>query len=357
MNQQIDEAPARDHAPSRAHRAWLLAALVAFTAPTLAQNGVLPRSGHIEGVVTSSAGAEEGVWVIAETADLSTGYLKIVVTGDDGRFVLPDLPSANYRVWVRGYGLRDSPKEMMRPGGEAVTLEVERAANAQEAARVYPADYWWSLLEPPAEREFRAAGGQGAGLGATMNSQAEWLDTLKLGCNFCHQVGNQTTRSFDHWSARFRADEGLTEASSEELWHRRLRTGVRGGDMLARLATLGPERSARAFAQWSDRIAAGAVPPAPPRPEGTERNVVITMWDWGTPTSYMHDEIVTDKRNPRVNAGGPVYAVSSGHGKVTVLDPKTHATHEVVIPTRQNPSEVPTRFPPPTGQSPFYGNF
>jgi hypothetical protein len=357
MNHTSDESLARERAPDRRHAWWMLATLVVLASPVAAQNGILPQTSHLEGVVTSSAGAEAGVWVIAETTDLPTGYLKIVVTGDDGRFVIPDMPAGNYHVWVRGYGLRDSPKQLMRPGADAVTLEVERAANAQEAARVYPADYWWSLLEPPAEREFRAGGGQGLGLGAGMNSQAQWLDTLKLGCNFCHQVGNQTTRSFDHWSPRFRAEEGLSEASSEELWHRRLRTGVRGGDMLARLAALGPERSARAFAQWTDRIAAGAVPPAPPRPQGEERNVVITMWDWGTETSYMHDEIVTDKRNPRVNAGGAVYAVSSGHGKVTVLDPKTHTTHEVVIPTRQDPREVPTRFPPPTGASPFYGNF
>jgi hypothetical protein len=331
--------------------------LIAVASSARAQDGILPQTGDIDGVVSSGAGAEEGVWVIAETTDLPTRYMKIVVTGEDGRFVIPGLPAANYYVWVRGYGLRDSPKALLRAGAEGVTLEVERAANPQEAAQVYPADHWWSLLEPPVAAEFRAGGGQGLGLGAGMDSQAHWLDTLKLGCNFCHQIGNRTTRGFGHWSPRFRAQEGLAEASSEELWHRRLRTGVRGGDMLARFAALGPERSGRAFAQWTDRIAAGAVPPAPPRPQGPERNVVITMWDWGTETSYMHDEVATDKRDPRVNAGGPVYAVSSGHGKLTVLDPTTHATHEVVIPTRQDPSEVPSRFPPPTGASPFYGDF
>jgi hypothetical protein len=337
--------------------AWLLGLLIALTSPAGAQDGILPQTGDLEGVVSSTAGLEEGVWVIAETTDLPTRYTKIVVTGEDGQFVIPGLPAANYYVWVRGYGLRDSPKAFLRPGAAGVTLEVERAANPQEAAQVYPADYWWSLLEPPVAGEFRAGGGQGLGLGAALDSQAQWLDTLKLGCNFCHQIGNRTTRGFGHWSPRFRAEEGLAEASSEELWHRRLRTGVRGGDMLARFAALGPERSSRACAQWTDRTAAGAVPPAPPRPEGVERNVVITMWDWGTETSYMHDEVATDKRNPRVNAGGPVYAVSSGHGKLTVLDPTTHATHEVVIPTRQDPREVPSRFPPPTGASPFYGDF
>jgi hypothetical protein len=36
--------------------------------------------------------------------------VKIVVTDDRGRYVVPDLPRANYNVWVRGYGLVDSPK-------------------------------------------------------------------------------------------------------------------------------------------------------------------------------------------------------------------------------------------------------
>ena len=332
-------------------------ALALMSGGAAAQEGqVLPQEGRIAGVVVGDSGPEAGVWVIAETDDLPTKYAKIVVTDDEGRFVLPELPMVNYHVWVRGYGLRDSDKTYLRPGAHDVTLTVEAAATPAEAAKVYPADHWWALLEPPAKEEFRAAGGDGRGLGVTMESQAQWLDMLKLGCNFCHQVGNATTRSFDHWSDEFKAQEGLTDATSVQLWERRLRTGVRGADMYARLVSLGPERSLEAFADWTDRIAAGEVPPPPRRPEGIERNVVITMWDWGTPTSYMHDEITTDKRNPTVNANGPVYAVSSGHGKITVLDPVRHITHEVVIPTRQDPTQVPTRFPPPTGASPFWGN-
>src|SRR5258708_1926724 len=58
----------------------------------------------IRGTVTSTKGAEAGVWVIAETTDLPTKFTKIVVTDDNGRYLLPDLPKANYKLWVRGYG-------------------------------------------------------------------------------------------------------------------------------------------------------------------------------------------------------------------------------------------------------------
>src|SRR6266705_5968205 len=68
------------------------------------------------GVVTGANGPEAGVWVIAETTDLPTKLAKIVVTDDQGRYVLPELPKASYSVWVRGYGLVDSPKVTTAPG-------------------------------------------------------------------------------------------------------------------------------------------------------------------------------------------------------------------------------------------------
>src|SRR6478752_208077 len=74
------------------------------------------RTNEIGGVVTSTRGAEAGVWVIAETTDLPTKMNRIVVTDDQGRYVVPDLPKATYDVWVRGYGLVDSPKVKATPG-------------------------------------------------------------------------------------------------------------------------------------------------------------------------------------------------------------------------------------------------
>ena len=89
----------------------------------------------IGGVVTGASGPEAGVWVIAETTDLPTKYAKIVVTDDQGRYVIPDLPKANYNVWVRGYGLVDSPKVQAAPG-KLLDLRAVPAPNASAAANL-----------------------------------------------------------------------------------------------------------------------------------------------------------------------------------------------------------------------------
>src|SRR2546425_5858591 len=92
----------------------------------------------IGGLVTSAKGPEAGVWVIAETRDLPTGFSKIVVTDDRGRYVVPDLPPANYQVWVRGYGLVDSQKIQSAPG-KIVNVTAVVATNPRAAAEYYPA--------------------------------------------------------------------------------------------------------------------------------------------------------------------------------------------------------------------------
>jgi hypothetical protein len=91
------------------------AALLAATTTASAQ-AVRIDADDIGGVVTSAKGPEAGVWVIAETRDTPTRYTKIVTTDDQGRYVLPDLPKANFDIWVRGYGLVDSPKVKAQPG-------------------------------------------------------------------------------------------------------------------------------------------------------------------------------------------------------------------------------------------------
>src|SRR3981189_2543425 len=110
------------------------------------------------GGVTGPAGPEAGVWVIAETKDLPTRYAKMVVTDDQGRYVVPDLPKAKYKVWVRGYGLVDSPKADGEPG-KALDLRAVPAPNEAAAAQYYPAIYWYSMLKIPGAEEFGGQGG------------------------------------------------------------------------------------------------------------------------------------------------------------------------------------------------------
>jgi hypothetical protein len=304
--------------------------------------------GYITGRVASSQGPEAGVWVIAETDELKTPFVKIVVTDGGGRFTLPELPEATYRVWVRGYGLVDSASVEGRPGDRDLALTAVIAATPQEAAKVYPADYWYSLFEPPAKSEFPGTESGGNGISSQMKTQQEWLYNQKSACNFCHQLGNEITRTLGHM-------DHLGFASSEEAWGYRTSLGVRGSSMAGAFSTFGREAAMRTFADWTDRIAAGEVPPAPERPQGVERNVVVTLWDWGVDQSFMHDEVATDKNDPTVNAWGPVYAVSSGHGKLTVLDPVENDTYELIIPTREDPREVSSRFPEPAMPSNFWG--
>ena len=301
----------------------------------------------LTGIVASATGPEAGVWVIAETEDLDTRFRKIVVTDDDGHFVLPDLPEASYRVWVRGYGLVDSDPLTAEPG-QTLALDVMSAATPLEAAQIYPANYWYSLLAPPRADEFPGTGGDGNGISPVLQSQAAWVDVTKQGCQLCHQMGNRFTFDTSY----------LTQFDSTvEAWDHRVKYGQRGGQMSTVMNRFGRDRGLAMFADWSDRIAAGEVPPAPPRPAGVERNLVLTMWEWANETSYVHDEVTTDKRNPRVNANGLVYGVLITQDKLLVTDTAKHQSVELQIPLREPRETVPSMFPTAPGfaPSPYWG--
>jgi hypothetical protein len=309
------------------------------TAVPQAQPNARRAQGFIGGTVESGKGREAGVWVIAETSELPTKMLKIVVTDDQGRFMLPELPNATYDVWVRGYGLVDSKPVKGKPG-QTLTLKATVASSPAEAAKVYPANYWYSMLEVPPASEFPGKGNDVNGIPPTFTSQAQYVDQLKQGCQLCHQLGNEVTRTLGHMNH-------LGFKTSLEAWSHRVKTGQRGGEMDGMATRLGP-RAMQMYANWTDRIAAGELPPAPERPKGAERNLVLTLWDWGSQTSYMHDEITTDKRNPTVNANGPVWAVDAAHGKWISVDPYENTTTEVQIATRDDPKAMRSRFPAKT---------
>jgi hypothetical protein len=301
----------------------------------------------IGGLVTGPNGPEAGVWVIATTSELPTKFARIVVTDDQGRYVMPDLPAASYEVWVRGYGLVDSRHVRTKPG-QRLNLTATPAPNPRAAAEYYPAGYWLSLLQVPDKSEFPGTGPEGNGISPEIKTQADFLRRVKSGgCMACHQMGNKATREIPKELGEF--------PSTVAAWDRRIQSGQAGAQMSNGLNQLGRARALKMFADWTDRIAAGEVPPAPPRPQGIERNVVITLWDWADPKAYLHDEVSTDRRNPRLNANGLIYgALELSADYLPVLDPVRHTIRRVELTVR-DPETRPTS-PAMPAPSPYWGD-
>jgi len=307
----------------RAIAALAASALLAAPCEAAATAGIARDADDIAGVVRGPQGAEAGVWVVAETTGLPTKLARIVVTDDQGRYLLPDLPEARYRIWVRGYGLVDSEPVDAEPGSD-LDLAAVPAPDARAAAEYYPANYWLSLLAVPPPNEFPGTGPEGNGIAPAMTHPQQWVKQLKEPCRLCHQLGSKATREIPARNGEFE--------SSTAAWAHRVTIGSYGTWMSTEASRLGP-RGLRELAAWTDRVAAGALPPAPPRPAGLERNLVVTLWDWA-PSGYVHDEIATDKRDPTVNAGGRVYGVVTDAGKLAWLDPARNRVGEIAVPTR-----------------------
>ena len=281
----------------------------------------------IGGVVTSRFGPEAGVWVIAETTELGTRFAKMAVTDERGRYVVPDLPKASYKVWVRGYGLVDSPKVASEPG-KILNLTAETAPSLAAAAQYYPAIYWASMIKIPDQSRFPGSGDKGNGIPETFKTQQQWLNFIKTnGCGNCHQLGNYATRYLSPKLGHFE--------SSEDAWSSRLSVGPAGHDMVNFITqVMTPDGGhLKALADWTDRINAGELPSrTPPRPVGVERNIVVTVRDWLDPKHYLHDLTTTDRRNPTVNAYGPIYGDTElSSSAQPVLDP-VHNTKTTILP-------------------------
>ena len=300
----------------------------------------------IGGVVTGPKGPEAGVWVIAETTDLPTRLIKSVVTDDQGRYLVPDLPKASYNVWVRGYGLVDSQKVKASPG-QQLALTAVAAPDAKHAAEYYPALYWLAMLQVPPKSDFPGTGPTGNGISPNVKSQGEWIRNIVNtdGCTGCHQIGNKATREIPASLGTF--------TSSKDAWARRVQSGQAGAGMLARFTQVGRDRALAMWGDWTDRIKAGELPgSAPARPQGRERNVVVTMWDWADPKTYLHDEIASDKRNPTANPNGPIYGALEESGDyMPVIDPVTHTATRIQLKVRDPQTPRPGA---PTQPSPYW---
>lgn len=256
----------------------------------------------IGGVVTSSKGPEAGVWVIAETTDLRTKYAKVVVTDDRGRYVIPDLPRASYQVFVRGYGLVDSARVSAKPGA-ALDLKATVAPDAKSAAQIYPSNYWLALMED---------------YGDNQGKNVRHCGTA------CHQVGDKATREIPEGNGQF--------PSSVAAWDHRVKIGPVGGMMAAGFVRMGDDRFS--YAKWSDAIKAGALPKEiPPRPTGIERNAVITLWDWATAVSFLHDEIAAVHYDPKLLPNSKIWGPSNSNDFLAWMDPVEHAEGVIPVPT------------------------
>jgi hypothetical protein len=320
----------------------IIASLVALAGCLTGKGSAFAQAGvtadQIRGTVTSAHGAEAGVWVIAETQDFQTRFAKIVVTDEAGRYLIPDLPKAKYRVWVRGYGLADSPKNDATPG-HALNLTVLAAPDAATAAKTYPAAYWYAMMKIPEEPQVAAlVGGR--------NGYLMWMKSM--GCVGCHQLGNFATRTIPKSLG--------SSKTSEEAWLRRLQSGQAGGQMINIVQGTLAGIPIHYLADWTDRIAAGEVPAAQPkRPSGIERNIVATVRDWSDGKAYLHDLSGTDRRNPSVNANGLLYgAPELSTDNFPILDPQhnTATTFSALVRDADTPT---THDDPVIQPSPYWG--
>jgi hypothetical protein len=314
-----------------------VAALLAACAAQMSSDGSAGAN-DLAGTVTGPQGPEAGVWVIAETTDLPTKFAKIVVTDDRGRYLIPDLPKGNYSVWVRGYGLVDSPKVRTAPGA-TLNLKATPAASAAAAAQYYPPVYWYSLLKIPAKSEFPVG---------KIQHQAEWLNIMKSNaCIACHALGTLGTRTIP---------KDFAHMKPADAWARRVQSGQALTQMARDSSRVGNPRIFELFGDWTDRIAKGELPFAKPdRPQGMERNLVLTLWDWSTPTAYMHDLIGTDRRKPTLFPNGKLYGTpEDSTDYVPVIDPRTNTVSQIHHPVRD--PKTPSSKDSPMQPSPYWGD-
>jgi len=326
---------------------------IAMPAPAGAQQAAVAiDNDDIGGVVTGPRGPEAGVWVIAETTDLPTKYAKSVVTDDQGRYVIPDLPVANYQVWVRGYGLVDSPKLRAKPG-QQINLPAVAAPDERAAAHYYPAIYWYAMLKFPPASDF---GGSSA-IPKEITRET-WRHRMgNVDCIGCHQLGQESTRTIPAQLGEFK--------TGADAWMRRVGSGHTGEFMINRLAGQLGGVPFKYYGEWTDRIAKGELPQSKPqRPQGVERNVVVTSWEWGDPKTFLHDLISSDRRKPTVNPYGPLYGSPEySSDDMPILDPKAHKVSFFKM-TVLDPNGPESFGPPfhasalakPTMPSPYWGD-
>ena len=275
---------------SRGSRMAIAAGGLSAPRPSRKRRLVAVDTDDIGGVVTSSDGPEAGVWVIAETDDLPTKFRKIVVTDDHGRYCCP---ICRRHVHAVGAGLR-----ARRFAARALDAGPRRRVAGRRCARCARgrADLSGQLLvfadrDTARRRSFRARVRPATASSPGWRAQHHWINQIKTSCNVCHQLGNLATREFPPALGHVRIV--VRRVGSPHAG----RAGRHGDDPA--INALGRRVGSDDVRRLDGSHRRGEVPPeAPPRPQGIERNLVLTLWEWGGPATFAHDELSTDKRNP-----------------------------------------------------------
>ena len=234
-------------------RLTILAGLMALagTIPiaVYAQQAVAVGATDMGGIVVGAAGPEAGVWVIAETAELPTKFARIVVTDNSGRYLIPDLPAANYSVWVAvmAWWIRPSSPQSR---GQLLNHTAVPAPNEAAAAHYYPSIYWYAMMEIPPVSDFGGKSDIPEKL-----TQADWLKQMKnIGCIGCHQLGQEATRTIPEAFGKFN--------SGAAAWMRRVQSGQSGEQMTNQLAGNFGGAPFKYLGNWTDRIPGANYPRA-----------------------------------------------------------------------------------------------
>src|SRR5437879_7047385 len=198
--------------------------------------------------------------------------------------------------------------------------------------------YWYSMINIQAKQGVPGTVEKGNGISSNIKSQEQWVDTVTNACQSCHSLGSSGRRTVPK-----EFGPGIAGCA------RRTQSGQALMQIALGLGYMGADAALKNFADWTDRIAAGELPFAKPgRPQGVERNMVVTMWDFSTPKYYLHDGISTDRDNPRLNANGPIYgAPEESTDLVPVLDPVNHRPYFIKHPVN-NPNTPPSTACPQT---------
>ncbi|MGD0906156.1 MAG: hypothetical protein ABSA96_01135, partial [Candidatus Acidiferrales bacterium] len=191
----------------------------------------------------------------------------------------------------------------------------------------------FSIMKIPPKSEFPMTIPAGRAFGpkapptkeTIIRTQAEWVTATK-GCaeTGCHQMGSNMTRHIWPQMGKFN--------STVDAFERELMLGQVGDEHFRMMGPLRNERGMAMFSDWEDRIAAGELPPVPARPEGLERNVVLTVWDFSIPTGFPHDTTTTNRFHPTLNAYGPIYSPDWAAGALAVLDPTSNEKYMLNVP-------------------------